>query len=573
MKTWEILLIIFSFNFTFCQIVPTADNSFYNGEYFNGMELNNFYNSGGKVRAVGNGIFKVQYPGGIERIFNFNNQPKHSYSKLNLDSTFISIYSLDTSQYSDLFSFWKQIQITTGSYYPLLVDDINLNGLPELYGYTSIRPGSFAGPVKSLELNPNGIINNLFSYDSTIFVKGTVDIRGSGLKSIYFHTDPTFTQSGCFYTSSNKYTVPDSFDFILNYKEPDIGFQVNDMTFGDFNKNGLMDCAYDCWSDKNTFIIQEYDSLLNNFSTKFLIDTIPGINISGMCVDDFDSDGKDEIIFNFDEQGYFVAEAESNNNYQIVYQGELQIDYPWLHTVTQDIDGNGRKEFWIGSMDYFSQTGTSLYAFEAGGNNSYKPVATIFIQGMVTQLGYYNLNAVDIDNDAKQELILSVGRQMIILKFTGSQGHHEYSVFYFNSNKGGEYVYYGACSFYDIDGDGLKDLILPFAGPISTYIFKQNHLNSVSEKQSHGLVFNLLQNFPNPFNPVTTIGYSVLWKCRVSLKVYDILGKEVGVIVNEEKPAGKYEAKFDGSNFSSGVYIYRIIAGSFSDSRKFVLIK
>jgi hypothetical protein len=87
------------------------------------------------------------------------------------------------------------------------------------------------------------------------------------------------------------------------------------------------------------------------------------------------------------------------------------------------------------------------------------------------------------------------------------------------------------------------------------------------------VTYNLFQNYPNPFNPITTIKYSIPSIQIVTLKVYDILGSEVAMLVNEEKLPGYYEVKFVGNNLSSGVYFYRLQAGSFSQTKKFVLLK
>lgn len=87
------------------------------------------------------------------------------------------------------------------------------------------------------------------------------------------------------------------------------------------------------------------------------------------------------------------------------------------------------------------------------------------------------------------------------------------------------------------------------------------------------LEFSLEQNYPNPFNPVTIINYQLPINNFVSLKVYDTLGEEVTILVNEKKPAGSYEVKFDGSNLPSGVYIYRLTAGNYSASKKLILLK
>lgn len=85
--------------------------------------------------------------------------------------------------------------------------------------------------------------------------------------------------------------------------------------------------------------------------------------------------------------------------------------------------------------------------------------------------------------------------------------------------------------------------------------------------------FQLDQNYPNPFNPTTTIGFRVPSFGYVSLKVYDMLGREVATLVDKELASGSYKIQFDGSNLPSGVYIVRLIAGNYSESRKMLLIK
>jgi len=87
------------------------------------------------------------------------------------------------------------------------------------------------------------------------------------------------------------------------------------------------------------------------------------------------------------------------------------------------------------------------------------------------------------------------------------------------------------------------------------------------------LVYDLYQNYPNPFNPTTTIKYTIPQTSFITLKVFDILGREVAVLVNEEKPAGSYEVDFNASQLSSGVYIYQLKSGSFIQIKKMVLIR
>jgi hypothetical protein len=87
--------------------------------------------------------------------------------------------------------------------------------------------------------------------------------------------------------------------------------------------------------------------------------------------------------------------------------------------------------------------------------------------------------------------------------------------------------------------------------------------------------FSLGQNYPNPFNPMTTITFSITVGTygRTSLRVYDLLGREVAVLVNERKEPGSYRVQFDARNLASGVYFYRLITGDFVAVKRMMLIR
>ncbi len=97
--------------------------------------------------------------------------------------------------------------------------------------------------------------------------------------------------------------------------------------------------------------------------------------------------------------------------------------------------------------------------------------------------------------------------------------------------------------------------------------------NSAAENDQQPYEFSLRQNYPNPFNPTTEIRYQISEVSRVTLKVFDVLGREVATLVNEAKAPGKYEIQFDASNLSSGVYYYQLRAGSFVATKKMLLIR
>jgi len=106
-------------------------------------------------------------------------------------------------------------------------------------------------------------------------------------------------------------------------------------------------------------------------------------------------------------------------------------------------------------------------------------------------------------------------------------------------------------------------IILPFDAPTGI----KNSGNNIPKS------YRLDQNYPNPFNPSTTISYSLPKSGMVTLKVFDILGREVAVLLNGYKTSGVYNIKFDASKLKSGVYFYRLTAGSFVSTRKLILLK
>jgi hypothetical protein len=113
-------------------------------------------------------------------------------------------------------------------------------------------------------------------------------------------------------------------------------------------------------------------------------------------------------------------------------------------------------------------------------------------------------------------------------------------------------------------------------GTIDDTLSIENQVTNVDDDQGSLLVpdeYRLEQNYPNPFNSATAIKYSVPQRSNIVLKVYDILGKEITTLVNEEKDQGVYTINFDANELASGLYLYRIQAGSFIDTKKMILLK
>ncbi len=161
--------------------------------------------------------------------------------------------------------------------------------------------------------------------------------------------------------------------------------------------------------------------------------------------------------------------------------------------------------------------------------------------------------------------------------------HREFS----SSFGGGAHLSYNKTSYtekfgliYQISG-GMG----PFGGSYTSFELKGCFISGIVYGDTTlpiGLVkiseeipsdFNILQNYPNPFNPVTNIKFDIPKSSNVKISIFDILGKEISVLVNEELNPGTFEINWDASNFPSGVYFYMIETGDYSESKKMILIK
>ena len=158
-----------------------------------------------------------------------------------------------------------------------------------------------------------------------------------------------------------------------------------------------------------------------------------------------------------------------------------------------------------------------------------------------------------------------------------------FGYFYYAISSEGELKWKLPLNDYQVDNTGAiaKDGTLYIGVHKSSLVTNQQNTliairdtGTVSVKDNFKVLdYQLEQNYPNPFNPNTTINYVVKESGFIQLKVYDVLGKEVATLVNEEKQQGSYSVSFNGSDLSSGVYVYSIRVNNFIQNRKMILLK
>ena len=154
------------------------------------------------------------------------------------------------------------------------------------------------------------------------------------------------------------------------------------------------------------------------------------------------------------------------------------------------------------------------------------------------------------------------------------------------TDSGGVFLSTNMGSTWTSVNDGMSDITIwtlasdgsnLFAGTVGLGVWRRplsDMVTAVEDYSGYHLNdFFLYQNYPNPFNPSTTMSYVVPKESFVTIKVYDLLGREIKTLINEEEPAGKYSVTFTAGNLSSGIYLYSITAGSFHQTKKMVLLK
>ncbi len=171
------------------------------------------------------------------------------------------------------------------------------------------------------------------------------------------------------------------------------------------------------------------------------------------------------------------------------------------------------------------------------------------------------------------------------LKTSGGTLHHKYAIFDVLGNNLSSHVWTGSMNWTN-SGEGSNDenivliqnnsianqYLQEFAQRYYDYGGSDTIVLSVLEN-SFPTKFLLQQNFPNPFNPKTKIKYEIVKSGFVNLKVFDILGREIKTLVNENQNVGYYETDFDANNLNSGIYFYKLTTNNFSEMKKMILIK
>jgi len=532
-----------------------------------------------KVTEEGNDIYKIKYPEGRTQYYYFGNT--ENYQTDSIPTTVIETWNVDTNLYKDKYNFWQEVPARTASGYELVIGDMNNNGYNEVYGSTRDYGEPFFQPVSVYELDSakQFIFRYEFQEDSLLFAKEIYDIKNTGQKDLLITST---SGNAIFYTCSMTDSLAFIPDFIYARYTVNNPGQMDHPMFGDFDKNGITDMLFYDDAERGTHIC-EYDNAINNFE---IVDQIlqPIGFYAGYTIGDFDLDNKTDIVYGGIDGDVYVIEVESEHNYSIVWSTNIEGSMAYWQMSSNDIDNNGKPEFWVSSTTYNGFTDvTGFTCFEYTADNEYVETYRIDFVG-VYPLYACNVFSVDVDKDGTEELVFCISDYVFIMQFRGNYVNPSYEIFYMTRNNipGG----FDGVTMYDLDKDGYEELLIyritvrsDGKSKLCTHIYKPDFIVPVNnEIKTTILDYSLEQNYPNPFNPITTISYSLPKNTSVELKVFDILGNEVAVLYEGEKSEGRYSLQWNGKDkfqntVSSGIYFIKLATPGFNKTIKGVMLK
>jgi FG-GAP-like repeat/Secretion system C-terminal sorting domain len=432
--------------------------------------------------------------------------------------------------------------------------------------------------------NPNvAIIDSTYPHNSPYISKGYnstrfVDIDADGDKDLFVSVLYLSQNSNnfAFYRNDGNAFVPNfqpvSYDYLNNV---DVGGNSN-IRFVDIDNDG----------DADLFIGNDYAKLAYYQNTgtaaspsfNLITDSLPIFSSSfnySPAFADLDNDGDMDLLLGsyIKDSIWFFRNTGTPQNFIFTFEARgRQIG---LDSVGQssnpsfvDIDNDGDKDLFIGATNgrifFYENTGTAsnfIFTFRSAYYNS-------------IDVGDESIpRFFDIDGDGDYDLF--IGEAYGKISYYKNEGNASNPNFILQTNNYKNInVNQNACpEFFDIDNDTDPDLFIG-NGKGGMFYFRNDDIIGIQNISGNTPAnFTLYQNYPNPFNPSTVISYSINKNSFINLKVYDLTGKEVAVLVNENQRAGTYSVNFNAGNFPSGVYFYRLSAQDFIENKKMLYIK
>ena len=489
-------------------------------------------------------------------IKDFNGDGKPDLAAPNSNSTSVSILFNTTSPGSSTPSFTAKTDFTTGSSpYGIAAADFNGDGKPDLAiaNFASTSVSVLLNTTASGSLTPSFSVNTDFTTGSGPYYVAAGDVNGDGKADLIVANYNSNTVSVLLNTTSPGASTP-TFSPKTDYIT---GTTPNFVAIGDFNGDGRSDISV---SNENSTSVSVFintttpGALTPSFTAK--TDFTTGNNPTSVAVGDMNGDGKpDMVVANLGSTlvSVFLNTTVAGSSTP-AFSAKIDFTTGALPRIIAigDLNNDGKPDL---TTENFSTS--SLYVLL---NTSVFPLPvelSSFTSSLNNNSVILNWNTDQEENnsgfDIERSSFGNVWSKIGFVQGSGTVNQSRSYSFTDNGLSSGRYNY------------RLKQT--DYNGNFRYYELSNEVIIGVPSK------FSLSQNYPNPFNPETKINYSLPVAGNVSIKIFDIAGKEIMQLVNEKQDAGFYTVRFNASGLSSGTYFYKLTAGDFSETRKMLLLK
>lgn len=417
------------------------------------------------------------------------------------------------------------------------------------------------------------------------FDGGTVcSIRGGGVQAKFRDLNGDNKPDIIFATAIN--SAPYDFHYAINNGDGTFGAVQTkplgscgwyDIDAADLDNDGDNDAVVTEWlgcpgiseSSKRIYIC------LNNGNAVFSnpIIKIVSPQPAPIAFGDFNADGKKDILTGNAGAIIEISLGLGNGDlmppvsYSIGDQGGV------TDIVVEDFNRDGKLD--AASSNFWE--GTSMSVIYGNGDGTFQPAIILPSAYSPDLLNVSGITAGDLDNDGDKDIIVGNNASNSLSLYYNNSGSFEYRM------RAGAFLSVFSPVFEDLDNDGKGDIgavgSLPPSGISSTLIFiKGSNTGTTSVSEANIIYdipekFTLEQNYPNPFNPSTNLEFGISKSGFVSLKIYNLQGKEVATVVNENLNPGTYRYSYNATGLSSGIYFYTLKVMGYTETKRMVLIK
>ena len=325
--------------------------------------------------------------------------------------------------------------------------------------------------------------------------------------------------------------------------------------------------------DDNDIVFSSYLGIFwtNNDSIQnFNLDTVDIITIYdlGFFVTDLDDDLNTDVVAQIhdDSTNTDLLVWYRNIGSEIFTREKIDTTVENIpQIVVDDLNDDGFKDIIL--IDN-RESGHGIYWYKNDGNENFNRDTISINFNRLPR----SLQVADIDSDNDRDVIVTGGNsttgEVVIYENDGEENFSKNTIDNSAGNRKRVYV-------VDMDKDEDLDLIVTNNFPFEVIYYRNDGLSGIANES---LIiapdkFRLSQNYPNPFNPSTTIEFTLPKSEHTTLKVYNILGKEVSTLVSRKLNQGNHTYQFDGRNLASGVYYYQLVAGDFREVKKMILLR